>query len=69
MKNDGEIGKEYVRKEIYEKQFPNLKILLPSLSGSAASCYLNEHSPARVGNGEADTGRKPGLTRQFLLLT
>lgn len=41
MKNDGKIGKEYVRKEIREKQFPNLKIILPSLSDSAASFYLN----------------------------
>lgn len=47
MNNDGKIGKEYVRKEIYEKQFPNLKIILPSLSGFAASCYLNLCAPAQ----------------------
>lgn len=47
MKNDGKIGKEYVRKEIYEKQFSNLKIIPPSLSGFAASCYLNLCAPAQ----------------------
>lgn len=47
MKNDGKIGKEYVREEIREKQFPNLRIILPSLSGLAASCYLNLCAPAR----------------------
>ena len=29
MKNDGKIGKEYVRKEISEEQFPNLEIMQP----------------------------------------
>jgi len=43
MKNDGKIGKKYVRKEIYEKQFSNLRIMLPPLSGLAASCYLNSY--------------------------
>lgn len=47
MKNDGKIGKEHVRKEIYEKKFSNLKIILPSLSGLAASCYLNLHAPVQ----------------------
>lgn len=27
MKNDGKIGKEYVRKEISEEQFPNLEVM------------------------------------------
>lgn len=47
MKNDGKIGNKHVRKEIYEKQFSNLKIILRSLSGFAASCYLNLHAPVQ----------------------
>lgn len=51
MKNDGKIGKEYVRKEVSEKQFPNLKIIQASLF--AASCYSNVCSCQR----KAATGR------------
>lgn len=61
MKNDGKIGKEYVRKEIHEKQFPNLKIILPSLSDSAASFYLNMCAPGGASRrAKFCIRRKPG---------
>lgn len=54
MKNDGKIGKEYVRKEISEEQFPNLEVMQASLSGHAASCYLSACS--------CQPGGPPGAT-------
>lgn len=67
MKHDGEIGKEYVRKEISEEQFPNLEIIQASLSGHAASCYLNVRSCQPEGAPGGQETR--AFTTEFLLLT
>lgn len=70
MKNDGEIGKEYVKKEISEEQFPNLEIMQASLPGCAESCYLNMRScqPEGALGGPLRQETRAFMT-EFLLLT
>ena len=70
MKNDGEIGKEYVRKEISEEQFPSLEIIQASLSGRTASCYLNVRSRQPEGAPGAPLRQETrAFMTEFLLLT